>query len=85
MTIIPLYFAGILGNSKNSLLCFCNLYLDKLILGIIVGSFGFLFVTSLYNFLKEKNNERAYFPYQKVVMPVLLLIILSILFYFLTK
>ncbi|PKL71993.1 hypothetical protein CVV26_03340 [Candidatus Kuenenbacteria bacterium HGW-Kuenenbacteria-1] len=81
-TIIPLYFTGILGNHQNSLLCFCNFHIDKLLLGIIVGSFGFWFGASLYNSLKEKNNNRAYFPYQKVVMPILLLLVLSVIFYF---
>lgn len=85
LTIVPLYFAGILGNPQNSLLCFCNFHLDKLLLGIIIGSIGFYCSAVWYLFLKEKNNNRAYFPYQKVVMPVGLLIILSIVFYFLTS
>lgn len=85
LTIIPLYFTGLLGAKQNSLLCFCNFYLDKLLLGIIVGSCVFLLSANLYSYLKEKNNGRAYFPFQKVIMPILLLIILSIVFYFLTK
>ncbi len=85
LTIVPLFFTGLLGNTQNSLFCFCNFYLDKLLLGIIVGSFAFLFSANLYSYLKEKNNGRAYFPFQKVIMPILLLIILSIVFYFLTK
>lgn len=83
--VIPLYFAGILGNSQNSLLYFSGLHFDKLILGIIAGSIGFWFGVNWYDYLKEKNNGRAHFPYQKVVMPVSPLIILSIIFYFITK
>ncbi|MBI4652805.1 hypothetical protein HY750_00940 [Candidatus Kuenenbacteria bacterium] len=85
LIIVPLFFTGILGNPKNKILCFCHFYLDKLLLGIIVGSFTLWFSINLYSYLKEKNNGRSYFPFQKVVMPILLLIILSIIFYYLTK
>ncbi|MFH1838453.1 MAG: hypothetical protein ABH808_03100 [Candidatus Kuenenbacteria bacterium] len=85
LIIVPLYFIGILGNLQNRLLCFCHFYLDKLLLGIIIGSFAFWFMSLLYVYLKEKNQGKAYFPFQKIVMPILLLIILSIIFYYLTK
>lgn len=82
LTIIPLYYSNIIGNPLNTL-CACGL--DKLLFGIITGSLAFWFGTSWYFYLKEKNNNHAYFPFQKVVMPILPLIILSVLFYFLTK
>jgi len=82
LIIIPLYYSNIIGNPTNTL-CFCGL--DKLLFGIIAGSLTFWFGASWYYYLKEKNNGHAYFPFQKVVMPVLPLIILSIIFYFLTK
>ena len=37
-----------------------------------------------YFYLKENNNDRAYFPFQKVVMTVGSLIVLSAVIYFLT-
>ncbi len=82
LIIVPLYFAGIIGSPLNTL-CACGL--DKLLLGIIVGSFGFWFGASWYYYLKEKHGGRAYFPFQKVAMPIGPLIILTIIFYFLTK
>jgi hypothetical protein len=82
LIVIPLYYSGIIGNPINTL-CFCDL--DKLLFGIIAGSISFWFGASLYLHLKEKNNGKAYFPFQKVVMPISPLIILSILFYFLIK
>lgn len=85
LIILPLYFTGLLGNPQNSLLCFCGLYFDKLLLGIIVGSITFWFGAEWYYYLKEKNKGRAYFPFQKVALPISPLIILSIIFYFLTK
>jgi hypothetical protein len=85
LIIFPLYFIGLIGHGENSLLCWCGFHFDKLSLGIIVGSIGFWFGASWYNYLKERHGGRAYFPFQKVVMPVGPLIILSIIFYFLTK
>jgi hypothetical protein len=82
LIIVPLFYSGIIMNPLQTL-CACGL--DKLLLGIIIGSFGFWFGASWYYYLKEKNQGRAYFPFQKVVMPISPLIILSIIFYFLTK
>lgn len=82
LIITPLYYSGIIGNPFNTL-CACGL--DKLLFGIIAGSSTFWFGESWYFYLKERNNGHAYFPFQKVVMPVLPLIILSIIYYFLTK
>lgn len=82
LTIIPLYYSGIIGNPLNTL-CFCRI--DKLLFGIIAGSISFWFGASWYFYLKEKNGGRAYFPFQKVVMPILPILILSILYYFLIR
>jgi hypothetical protein len=82
LIVIPLFYSGIIMNPLQALYA-CGL--DKLLFGIIVGSFGFWFGASWYYYLKEKNQGRAYFPFQKVVMPISPLILLSIIFYFLTK
>lgn len=82
LIVVPLYFMEIIGNPLNSL---CGCGLDKLLLGVIAGSVSFYFGASWYFYLKEKNSGHAYFPFQKVVMPISPLIILSIIFYFLTK
>ena len=82
LIIIPLFYSGIIGNPLNAL-CACGL--DKLLFGIIAGSLAFWFSASWYFYLKEKNNGHAYFPFQKVVMPILPLIILSVVYYFLTS
>jgi hypothetical protein len=82
LIIIPLYYSGIIGNPLNTL-CACGL--DKLLFGIIAGSLAFWFGASWYYYLKGKNHGRAYFPFQKVVMPIAPLILLSIIFYLLSK
>ncbi len=82
LIVIPLYFMGIMSNPLNAI---CGCGLDKLIIGIVTGSIAFWFGASWYYYFKEKNQGRAYFPFQKVVMPISPLIILSVIFYFLNK
>jgi hypothetical protein len=79
--VVPLYFTGMIANPANAIY---STWMDKLLLGIIVGSIAFWFGADWYSQLKKKNGGHAYFPFQKVVMPVLPLIIVSIVFYFLT-
>lgn len=78
--LIPLYYTKIIGDPLNT-----AFGIDKLILGIIIGTFTFLFSVIWYKNLKENNNNRAYFPFQKVIMPVVILLLLSAVFYCLTK
>jgi hypothetical protein len=84
LVIIPLYYSGIIGHPLNTL-CFCGVDIDRLLFGIIVGSLAFWLGAEWYYHMKEKNGGHAYFPFQKVVMPVSPLIILSIIFYFIIK
>lgn len=82
LTLLPLYYYGIIDKpGQND--CFCGL--DKLLFGIIFGSIFFYLGAKLYPYLKAKNNGKSYFPFQKVAMPIIPLIILSIIFYFLIK
>ena len=80
LIIWPLMLKGIIGHPLNK---FWGI--DKLILGIGIGSLAFLLANLSYNYLKKNHNNHAYFPFQKVVMPVGALTILSFVFYFLTK
>lgn len=81
LVVVPLYFTGIMGQPDNSLFY----GVDKLLLGVLVGSIAFWFGASLYADMKEKNGGHAYFPFQKVVMPISPLVIMSLVFYFLTR
>lgn len=80
LIIWPLMNKGIIGHPLNK---FWGV--DKLLLGISIGSLFFLIANLTYNYLKKKNNNHAYFPFQKVVMPVGTLLVFSFIFYFLTK
>ncbi len=80
LVIMPFYFSGIVGSPLNVL---CGI--DKLLLGIASGAISFFLGGKWYYRLKEKNQGHAYFPFQKIVMPITPLVILSIAFYFITK
>jgi hypothetical protein len=80
LIVIPLFYTGIMGHVLNKMWG-----IDKLLIGIMFGSFFFFIFGLGYQYLKKKNNNKAYFPFQKVVMPVAPLIILTIIFYFLTR
>lgn len=80
LTIGPLYWTGLMGQYGHT---FWGV--DKLLLGMIFGSVIF-YLGGMWNLkLKKDNNNKVYFPFQKVVVPVGLLLILSFIFYFLTK
>ena len=77
--IIPLYFKDIAGHPFNKLWG-----ADKLILGIILGSLAFLLAVFFNSWLKKKNNDKVFFPFQKVAVPIIFLLILSFVFYAIT-
>lgn len=54
---------------------------DKFLFSIFVGSMVLFTSSKLYFFMKEKNNK-PHFPYEKVVLPITSLLLVSILFNF---
>jgi len=80
LIVVPLYFSDVIGHPLNKLWG-----VDKILLGIILGSVAFSIGSLGYFKLKKKNNEHAYFPFQKIVMPIAGLIILSLVFCLITK
>lgn len=76
----PLYYYKYIGVPGNTLWGY-----DKLMLGIVVGIVTFTIGCLLYAYLKKHNGNRAYFPFQKVLMPVGLLAIMSFIFYCITR
>lgn len=78
MVIWPLYSQGLIGASGNALVG-----IDKLLLGIIGGTIIFAFAVCLYESMKKKNGK-AHFPFEKVVLPLSSLAVLSLVFYLLT-
>jgi hypothetical protein len=73
--ILPLYFSNIMGNPYNTIFG-----IDSLFAGIVFGSLIFYGGIELHNLIKRRNNNQIYFPFQKVIIPVLFLILGSVVF-----
>jgi hypothetical protein len=80
LVVVPLFFTGVIGHLNSFFL-----FLDKLSIGIIIGSFVFWGVSEWYLYMKKENGGHSYFPFQKVAMPVGVLAIMSLIFYLLLK
>lgn len=76
LTLVPLFYYGIAGHPDNIIFG-----IDKILFGVIAGSIIFLLGVWLHNFLKAKNNGKQFFAYQKVVIPVLILLTTSLILY----
>ncbi len=74
LTFIPLYYAKIVGNPLNQIWG-----IDKIIFGSIVGAAVLFLAHWLHSYLKKINNGKSFFPYQRVVVPVAILIITSLI------
>lgn len=79
LVVVPLFFMKSIFHPFNNLLG-----INKLILGIIVGSLIFLLSTRLYEYMKTKNGK-AHFPFEKIVIPIFSLSFISFLFYLITR
>ena len=80
LTFVPLHYSGLLWHPSNTIWG-----MDKIIFGTIAGTLVFIAATWLHNLLKKKNGGKSYFPYQKVVLPVAVLLIISSILYYLLK
>jgi hypothetical protein len=78
LVLVPLYFVDIVGHPLNTIFG-----IDKIIFGSAIGTLVIWGATALHNYLKTKNNGKSFFDYQKVVLPIVILLITSIIFYYL--
>lgn len=76
VTVLPLYFTGIIGHPLNRIL-----NMDKLIIGIIVGTVAFLAGVWIDSSISKDNSNKNYFPFQKVTITLVMLLFASFLFY----
>jgi hypothetical protein len=79
LVLIPLKLNRSIGIALNRLWG-----IDKIILGTIVGSIVFL-IGIWADKYERKIRKKVLFPFQKVVFPVLALLITSLIFYFITR
>ena len=80
LILVSLRWSNLIGHPENMLWG-----MDKILLGITIGTIFFALGNSYYAYLKNKNNGHGYFPFQKVVTPVLSLLLISFIFYIITK
>lgn len=57
-------------------------YMDPFLFSVIAGAAVLILSNNFYQWMKKKNGGHAHFPFEKVVVPVLSLTLLSIYFYY---
>lgn len=80
ITIMPLFFMKNVWHPENVLWG-----VNKLLLGTVLGSAFFYISPWVNGQLKKINGAKQFFPFQKVVVSLLILLILSSIFYYLSK
>lgn len=53
------------------------LYIDQFLLASLCGAGLYIFSQKFYAFMKKRNNGHAHFPFEKVVLPLALLFVVS--------
>ncbi|MCL4366680.1 hypothetical protein M1563_00730 [Patescibacteria group bacterium] len=79
VTLAPLWISGIIGHPYNRLLG-----IDKLIFGAAVGTLAFAIGMVADKQIREIMGHQLFY-YQKVVLPVALLTIMSVILFFVPK
>lgn len=77
LTLGSLYWTKIIGAPCNHIWGS-----DKIIWGTIIGSVVFLISYAFHFWLKKKNHNKVFVPFQKVIIPVIFLLIASFVVYF---
>jgi len=78
MTLLYLNYTNQLGHAKNKFLG-----LDKVFLGMTVGLLTFWAAAFIDRLIRYKNKGKALFNYQKVIIPFVYLLLITVLFKFL--
>lgn len=55
-------------------------YIDSFLFATICGAFTFIGGMKFYEWMKMKNGGHAHFPFEKVVVPFLIVLIVSLIF-----
>lgn len=77
LLLIPtLYALGIAGNPLNTLWG-----VDKIMLGVVVGTITFGLSGATDKYLRSINEEKVFIYYQKVILPMLYLSVVSFIFH----
>ncbi len=55
-------------------------YIDPFLFSTIIGGLAFIYSSKLYQWMKARNGGHAHFPFEKVVLPVVALALISVYF-----
>lgn len=77
LTLATLQLQGTLNNPYCKIWGVCRIWL-----GMTIGTIVFWLGVLLDRFLRTKNNNKVFFPFQKVVFPVIIVLLTSLIFYF---
>ena len=78
LTLVTLELNGNLNNPYCKIWGVCKIWL-----GVTIGTIVFWLGVLLDKWLRKKNNNKVFFPFQKVAFPVAAILLVSWLFYFL--
>ena len=53
-------------------------YIDSFLFAAIIGALIYIYSEKFYQFIKERNNNHAHFPFEKVILPVVFLLLASV-------
>lgn len=77
-TVATLQFQGILNSPDCKIWGVCRVWL-----GLTIGTIVFWCEILIDKWLRAKNNNKGFFPFQKVIFPVIAILIASLVFYYL--
>lgn len=80
LVIPPLFWMGMIGHEANKFLG-----VDKILFGTAVGSVVFTAGVFLDKYLRTLNEGKVFIYFQRVICPVLLLSISSVIFFLITR
>ncbi len=80
-TIVPFYFAGFFNGMPNMTDTIFGV--NRLVFGTVIGGFVMFVGEPISSYIKRKRN--ATFPFQAILLTLLLLTLLSLLFWYITK
>ena len=58
------------------------LYIDSFLFSSLCGAVGFIGAMNFYEWMKARHGGHAHFPFEKVVIPVLTVFLISLLFHY---
>jgi amino acid transporter len=77
LVFLTLYALNYIGLASNTIWG-----IDRIVFGMVLGGIIFALSYKLHLFLKKKNNDKVYFPYQKIVLTLIFLLIVTAILYF---